>query len=119
PLLAVVVQALVDELAAGVTIQPEQRHGQALAHAMHPAAHALVPLAPDRLELDPGGGDVHRAERTEVKTLRAASTVRDEIDLEESGPASSHSVKVRMEISWRSQVPTRVVVAPRGDRVAR
>src|SRR6266851_5238532 len=83
---AVVVQALVDELAAVIAVEPEERHGQALAHAMHAPAHPLVPLAPDRLELDPGGGDVHGAERTEVKALRTAAAVGDEIDLEEPGP---------------------------------
>src|SRR5713101_5188396 len=84
-LAAVVVQALVDELAAVIAVEPEQRHGQALAHAMQAPAHPLVPLAPDRLELDPGGGDVHGAERTEIKALRTAAAVGDEIDLEEPG----------------------------------
>src|SRR2546428_3540278 len=79
----VVVQALVDELAAVVAVESEQRHGQALAHAMHAPAHPLVPLVPDGLELDPGGGNVHGAEGAEVEALRTAAAVGDEIDLEE------------------------------------
>src|SRR5713101_8027606 len=50
-----------------------------------PPAHPLVPLAPDRLELDPGSGDVHGAEGAEVEALRTAAAVGDEIDLEEPG----------------------------------
>src|SRR5712691_7410628 len=69
---AVVVQALVDELTTVIAIEPEERHGQALPHAMHAPAHSLVPLAPDGLELDPGGGDVDGAERTEVEALGTA-----------------------------------------------
>src|SRR6266851_6552141 len=85
-LAAVIVQALVDELAAVVAVESEQRHGQALAHAMHAPAHPLVPLAPDGLELDPGGGDVDGAEGAEVEALRAGPAMRDEIDFEKSGP---------------------------------
>ncbi len=80
---AVVVQALVDELTTVIAIEPEERHGQALAHPMHAPAHPLVPLTPDRLELDPGGGNVDRAEGAEVKALRTAAAVGDQIDLEE------------------------------------
>src|SRR5215468_2277489 len=53
---------------------------------MHPAPDALVALAPDRLELDPGGGNVHGAKGAEVEILRTAAAVGDEIDLEKPGP---------------------------------
>jgi hypothetical protein len=52
---------------------------------MHAPAHPLVPLAPDRLELDPGGGDVDGAEGAEGEALRTGPAVGDEIDLEEPG----------------------------------
>src|ERR1044071_1655604 len=88
---AVVVKALVDELAAVVAVEAEQRHGQALAHAMHAPAHPLMPLAPDRLELDPGGGDVHGAEGAEVEALRTGPAMSDEIDFEKPGPRDRKS----------------------------
>jgi predicted metallo-beta-lactamase superfamily hydrolase len=48
-------------------------------------ADPLLALAPDGFELDPGRRDIDRAERAQVKTLGAAATVRDEIDLAEPG----------------------------------
>src|SRR5712692_1195211 len=83
---AVVVEALVDELAAVVAVKPEERHGEALARAMHTPAPPLVPLAPDRLEFDPGGGDVDGAEGAQGEALRSGPAMRDEIDFEKAGP---------------------------------
>src|SRR3984893_15528458 len=51
-----------------------------------PPAHPLVPLAPDRLKLDPGGGDVDGAEGAEVEALGTGPAMSDEIDFEKSGP---------------------------------
>src|SRR5512144_1467473 len=86
PLPAVVVQAVVDELTAVVAIEAEERHGQALPHPMHGPADALVALTPDRVEFDPGGGDVDGAEGAEVEALRTTAAVGDEIDFEKAGP---------------------------------
>src|SRR5437879_3613428 len=47
---------------------------------MHASAHPLVPLAPDGLELDPGGGDVDCAERAEIKVPGAAAAVSHEVE---------------------------------------
>src|SRR5713226_7523947 len=82
---AVVVEALVDALPAVIAVEAEEWHGPALAHAMHAPAHPLVPLAPDGLELDPGGGDVARAERAEIEVLGAAAAVSHEVDFEKPG----------------------------------
>src|SRR5262249_44572439 len=60
-------QMAVDEFAAVVAVEPHQRHGQPLAHAMYGAAHALLVLAPDGVEFHPRRPDVDRAERTEVE----------------------------------------------------
>jgi len=59
-LMTVVVQVLVDELTAVIAVEAEERHGQPLPHAMHAAAHVLVALAPDGLELDPGAFELAR-----------------------------------------------------------
>ena len=80
---------------------------------------ALLALAPDGLQLDPRGGDVHRAEGAQVEALGLRATVGDEIDLEKPGRASVHSVKVRMGISCLRTEPGRVIVAPRGGYWAR
>src|SRR5713101_7460664 len=85
-LAAVVVEALVDELDAVVAVKPEERHGEALARAMPTPAHPLVPLAPDRLEFDPGGGDIDGAEGAQGEALRSGPAMRAEIDFEKAGP---------------------------------
>jgi hypothetical protein len=108
-----------DELAAVVAVESYQRHRQALVHAMDGAPDALLVLAPDCLELDPGRGDVDGAERTEIEAPRAVAAVRDQIDFQEAGRASSQSVKARTGISWRSRWLGRVIVAPRRGNCAR
>jgi hypothetical protein len=45
-----------------------------------------VPLAPDRLKLDPGGGDVDGAEGAEGEALGTGPAMSAEIDFEKSGP---------------------------------
>src|SRR4030095_6690606 len=51
---------------------------------MDGAPHALLVLAPDRLELDPGRRDVPGAKRTEIEAPRAVAAVRDQIDVQEA-----------------------------------
>src|SRR5262250_2635357 len=78
-------QMAVDELAAIVAVKADQWYRQPLPHAMHCAAHALLILAPHRVQLDPGRRDVDGAERTQIEPLGAAATVRDQIDFQEAG----------------------------------
>ena len=83
--LAVVPEQLVDELGARITVPAEQGHRQALAGVMNRAAHALLALAPHRLELGPTGDDVDGAQGTEVEAEGAGPAVGDEIAFEEAG----------------------------------
>jgi hypothetical protein len=80
----VIQQRAVDELGPVVAVHADQRHGQARPDVVDGAANAHLALAPDGLQLDPGGGDVHRAEGAEEEALGARATVGDKIDLEEA-----------------------------------
>src|ERR1700719_4019586 len=74
-LLTVRVQVMVDELRAVVAVQPEQGHGQLRADPVDRPADARLALAPDGLELDPGGRNIHGAQGTEIKAFGGAATV--------------------------------------------
>jgi len=62
-----------------------QQNGQAAAHLVHGGRDAVVAFAPERLQLDPAGRDVHRTEREQIEALRTAAAVGDEIDLAKAG----------------------------------
>src|SRR5262249_42688887 len=81
----VVPQPTVDELGAVVAVEPEERHGEARSDAVDGAADPILALAPDGLQFDRRGGDVHRAQGAEKEALGARATVRDEIDFQEAG----------------------------------
>jgi len=68
-----------------VAVHPAQQNGQAAAHLVHGGRDAGVAFAPERLQLDPAGRDVHRPEREQIEALRTAAAVGDEIDLAEAG----------------------------------
>jgi len=78
-----------------------------------------VALAPDGLELDPGGGDIDGAEGAKVEVLGAAPTVSNEIDFEKPGAGVvplCEGADGDLVAEPGAQV---VVVAPRRGRVAR
>src|ERR671930_2015080 len=84
--LAVGVEMPVDELRAIVAVQTDERHRQPFVDVMNGAADPHLALAPDGLQLDPTGGDVDGAERTEVKALGAAAAMADQVDFEKARP---------------------------------
>src|SRR5215831_13466034 len=51
---------------------------------MEGGGHTAMALPPQRLELDPAGGDIDGAERVQEEAGRALAAVRDEIDLEKA-----------------------------------
>jgi len=51
---------------------------------MEGGGHTAMALPPQRLELDPAGGNIDGAERVQEEAARALAAVRDEIYLEKA-----------------------------------
>src|SRR5262249_14014360 len=81
---AIVVQRAVDELGDVVGIQAAHGDREPPRDLMEGGGHTAMALPPQRLELDPAGGDIDGAERGPEEAGRALAAVRDEIDLEKA-----------------------------------
>jgi len=79
------IQSLVDELRAVVAIQAPQGPGQTLPDFMAGGGHAMLPFAPDRVQLDPARGDIDGAECAEGRALGARRAVGHQVDLAVAG----------------------------------
>jgi len=75
----------VQELAAIVSVQAEERHRQQGARACERLDDRVLAAMQQRQALGPAGGDIGEHERLQEGTLCPRAAVRDEISLEETG----------------------------------
>jgi hypothetical protein len=72
---AVGIEALIDELATVVRVHTKESQGEALSHPVYRRTYPHLAFAPNRQAFRPATGNVYRAERVQVKTIRALTAV--------------------------------------------
>jgi hypothetical protein len=74
-LIAIGVEALVDELTPIVRVHTQEWEGKTLPHPMYRLTHSRLTFTPHRLAFRPAAGNVYSTERVQVKALYTLSTV--------------------------------------------
>jgi hypothetical protein len=74
-------QVGVEELAAVVRIDSQQRNGQPRTHRLEGLTHRDLPVAPDPRAFGPSGRHIRHRQGVEILALGAQATMRDQINL--------------------------------------
>jgi len=83
---AIVVETLVDELAAVVRIQSQKRKGQSSAYAVYPRPYSVLAFTPYSHTLRPAAGYIYCAQGSQIESFSALAAMGYQIYLHESRP---------------------------------
>jgi len=83
-LIAIGVEALVDELTPIVRVHTQEWEGKMLSYPMYRLTHSRLAFTPHRLAFRPAAGYVYSTERVQVKALYALTTVGHQIHFQKA-----------------------------------
>jgi hypothetical protein len=96
--LAVAKEVAVDELDTVIGVQALQREGQGRGDLLQGPVDAALALSQGCTSLGPGGGDVGKVQRVDVRAIGSAPAVVDQIDL--AKPWRRDVPAVGFEFTW-------------------